>query len=192
MNTIFIIAATIALITSLMSITNRNAIHALLYLIISLLSISIIFYISGAPFIAALEVIVYAGAIMVLFIFVVMMLNIGLQEELEQRWLRPGMWILPSILAVILLIMLGYVFKKFHFNKTEAVIVSPKAVGTSLFTTYLIAVELAAILLLAGIIGAYHLGKQRKKVIHRFLGSTRGRHGPADIALEKRPDDIKK
>ncbi len=81
MNTIFIIAASIALISSLMSITNRNAIHALLYLILSLLSISIIFFISGAPFIAALEVIVYAGAIMVLFIFVVMILNIGLEEE---------------------------------------------------------------------------------------------------------------
>ncbi len=80
-----------------MSITNRNAIHALLYLILSLLSISIIFYISGAPFIAALEVIVYAGAIMVLFIFVVMILNIGLEEEIENKWLKPRMWILPVI-----------------------------------------------------------------------------------------------
>ncbi len=88
-----------------MAISNRNAIHALLYLIISLLSISVVFYILGAPLIAALEVIVYAGAIMVLFIFVVMMLNMGMEEETEKKWLTPRMWILPSVLAAVLLMI---------------------------------------------------------------------------------------
>jgi NADH-quinone oxidoreductase subunit J len=169
MNTIFIIAASIALVSSVMSITNRNAIHALLYLILSLLSISIIFYISGAPFIAALEVIVYAGAIMVLFIFVVMILNIGLEEEIENKWLKPRMWILPVIIACALLVLLVYALRELHSAETITVIITPKQVGVSLFTTYLIAVEIAAVLLMAGIIGAYHLGKQKKKVIHRFL-----------------------
>jgi NADH-quinone oxidoreductase subunit J len=169
MNTIFIIAATIALITSLMSITNRNAIHALLYLILSLLSISIIFYISGAPFIAALEVIVYAGAIMVLFIFVVMILNIGLEEEIENKWLKPRMWIFPVFLSLALLALLVYAMRQLHSVSTVAVVITPKQVGVSLFTTYLIAVEIAAVLLMAGIVGAYHLGRQKKKVIHRFL-----------------------
>ena len=169
MNTIFYIAAALAIVSSLLAMTNRNAIHALLYLIISLLSISIIFYITGAPFAAALEVIVYAGAIMVLFIFVVMMLNIGIEEEVEQKWLTPKMWILPSILAVILLIILIYVLKEFQFGKSNTATINPKQVGVSLFTTYIIAVEIAAILLLAGIVGAYHLGKQKKKVLHRFL-----------------------
>jgi len=169
MNTIFIIAASIALISSLMSITNRNAIHALLYLILSLLSISIIFYISGAPFIAALEVIVYAGAIMVLFIFVVMILNIGLAEEIENRWLTPGTWAVPVILACALLALLVYAMRQMQSVNTTAVVITPKQVGISLFTTYLIAVEIAAVLLMAGIIGAYHLGKKRKKVVHRFL-----------------------
>jgi NADH-quinone oxidoreductase subunit J len=169
MNTIFILAASVALISSLMSITNRNAIHALLYLILSLLSISIIFYISGAPFIAALEVIVYAGAIMVLFIFVVMILNIGLEEEIENKWLKPRMWVLPVILASALLAILVYAMRELHSADTVAGIITPKQVGVSLFTTYLIAVEIAAVLLMAGIIGAYHLGKQKKKVIHRFL-----------------------
>jgi NADH-quinone oxidoreductase subunit J len=169
MNTIFIIAATIALISSLMSITNRNAIHALLYLILSLLSISIIFYISGAPFIAALEVIVYAGAIMVLFIFVVMILNIGLAEERENKWLKPRMWVFPVLLAFALLALLVYAMRQLHSVNTAAVIITPKQVGVSLFTTYLIAVEISAVLLMAGIIGAYHLGKQKRKVIHRFL-----------------------
>jgi NADH-quinone oxidoreductase subunit J len=169
MNTIFLIAAAVAIIASLMAITNRNAIHALLYLIISLLSISVIFYISGAPFIAALEVIVYAGAIMVLFIFVVMMLNIGIEEELENKWLRSSMWIIPGILASILLIIFIYALKTSHAGQSIPVIIGPKQVGISMFTTYLIAVEIAAVLLLAGIVGAYHIGKQKKKVLHRFL-----------------------
>src|SRR5512133_753 len=105
MNVIFLIAGVIAVASSIMAISNRNAIHALLYLIISLLSVSVIFYILGAPLVAALEVIVYAGAIMVLFIFVVMMLNIGMEEESEKKWLHPGMWIIPSLLAAALFVI---------------------------------------------------------------------------------------
>ncbi len=147
------------------------------------LSISVVFYILGAPLIAALEVIVYAGAIMVLFIFVVMMLNIGMEEETEKKWLTPGMWIIPSVLAAILLVIFIYVLKVFQDYETGAETISPKQVGMSLFTTYLIAVELSAILLLAGIVGAYHLGKQKKKVIHRFL--VKNPVGKKDIGRNK-------
>jgi NADH-quinone oxidoreductase subunit J len=169
MNTIFYIAAATALLSSILAISNRNAIHALLYLIISLLSISVIFYILGAHLIAALEVIVYAGAIMVLFIFVVMMLNIGMEEETEKKWLTPGMWIVPAVLASILLVIFIYVFRAFEYKKAPTEIIGPKQVGVSLFTTYLLAVEIAGILLMAGIVGGYHLGRQKKKVIHRFM-----------------------
>jgi NADH-quinone oxidoreductase subunit J len=172
MNTIFYIAAAVALISTIMAITGRNAIHALLFLIVSLLSISVIFYILGAPFIAALEVIIYAGAIMVLFIFVIMMLNIGLEREMENKWLKPKMWILPSILALILLADFIYFLGEMKHEHINGVIINPKEVGISLFTTYLIGVEISAILLLAGIVGAYHLGKEKKKVLHRFLQKT--------------------
>src|SRR5512133_2247250 len=143
MNAIFYIAGFIAVLASILAISNRNAIHALLYLIISLLSISIIFYILGNPLIAALEVIVYAGAIMVLFIFVVMMLNIGMEEETEKKWMTPKMWIIPVILAAILLIVFFYVLRDFQDQKLTAEMISPKETGMSLFTTYLIAVEIA-------------------------------------------------
>jgi NADH-quinone oxidoreductase subunit J len=169
MNTIFYIAAFVALISTGLAITGRNAIHALLYLIVSLLSISVIFYILGAPFIAALEVIIYAGAIMVLFIFVIMMLNIGLEREMENKWLRPRMWILPSLLVLTLLLDFIYMLKTMQHREIVGQIILPKQVGISLFTTYLLGVEIAAMLLLAGIIGAYHLGRQKKKVVHRFL-----------------------
>jgi len=169
MNTIFYIAAAVALLSTLLAITRRNAIHALIYLIMSLLSISVIFYILGAPFIAALEVIIYAGAIVVLFIFVIMMRNIGLEDELEHRWLKPRMWIVPSILAAILLVEFIYAMKTLHYEKIESQVVLPRQVGLSLFSTYLLGVEIAGMLLLAAIIGTYHLGKQKKKVLHRFL-----------------------
>jgi NADH-quinone oxidoreductase subunit J len=169
MNIIFYIAAIVALIATILAITGRNAIHSLLFLILSLLSISIIFYILGAPFIAALEVIVYAGAIMVLFIFVIMMLNVGLEKQTEKKWLRPRMWILPSILALILLFDFIYMVHGSRTQSFNGLIILPKQVGISLFTTYLIGVEITAMLLLAGIVGAYHLGRQKKKVIHRFL-----------------------
>ena len=71
------ISGFVAIISTLMVITRTNAVHALLYLIVSLLSVALVFFLLGAPFVAALEVIIYAGAIMVLFIFVIMMLNVG-------------------------------------------------------------------------------------------------------------------
>ncbi len=83
--------------------------HALLYLIISLLAIAGVFFSLGAYFAGALEIIVYAGAIMVLFVFVVMMLNPGGTEiEQERKWLQPGIWIGPAILSAVLLVVIVY------------------------------------------------------------------------------------
>jgi NADH-quinone oxidoreductase subunit J len=169
MDVFFYIAAAVAIVSTVMAISGRNAIHSLLYLILSLLAISVIFYLLSAPFIAALEVIIYAGAIMVLFIFVTMMLNIGLEREAEKKWLRPGMWIIPSILAAVLLADLIFALKDIQTVTSEQGAILPKQVGISLFTTYLLGVEIAGILLMAGVIGAYHLGSQKKKVKHRFL-----------------------
>jgi NADH-quinone oxidoreductase subunit J len=169
MNTFFYMAASVAIISTVMAISGRNAIHSLLYLILSLLAVSVIFYLLDAPFIAALEVIIYAGAIMVLFIFVTMMLNIGLERNTEKRWLNPRMWIVPSVLASILLIDLILVLQTEKSVSVDIQVILPKQVGISLFTTYLLCVEIAAILLMAGVIGAFHLGSQKKKVTHRFL-----------------------
>ena len=86
----FYICGLIAILATLRVITHTNPVHALLYLIISLLAISGVFFSLGAYFAGALEIIVYAGAIMVLFVFVVMMLNLGGSEiEQERQWLKP-------------------------------------------------------------------------------------------------------
>jgi NADH-quinone oxidoreductase subunit J len=169
MNVFFYIAASVATVSTIMAISGRNAIHSLLYLILSLLAVSVVFYLLNAPFIAALEVIIYAGAIMVLFIFVTMMLNVGIERETEKKWLKPRMWILPSLLAAILLVNLILAVSSGKSIPADKEAIEPKQVGISLFSTYLLAVEIAGILLMAGVIGAYHLGSEKKKVIHRFL-----------------------
>ena len=167
MEFIFYFTSGIAILATLNVITNKNPIHALLYLIISILSIAIVFFTIGAPFAAILEVIVYAGAIMVLFVFVVMMLNLGKETELaERKILSPKMWLFPSILSALLLIQLFFAISQFHsgitIGHTEVEI---KSVAISLFGPYLIAVELAAILLLATLVTAFHLGRPAAKEI---------------------------
>lgn len=169
MEIMFYIAAIIAIFSTLMVITRLNAVHALLYLIVSLLSVAVIFFILGAPFIAALEVIIYAGAIMVLFIFVIMMLNLGnAAKQQESQWLKPSMWIGPSILAGIIFIEFVYIFSKSQSEAFTSSVIDAKQVAAALFGPYLIGVELAAMLLLAGIVGAYHLGRRKKASLHRF------------------------
>lgn len=154
----FDIAAIIAIVSTVLMITRLNAVHALLYLVVSLLAVAVIFFVLGAPFVAALEVIIYAGAIMVLFIFVMMMFNLGERaKRMEQSWLSPKGWVGPAILALILLIELGWSLQS---ADAPGVIhtTGPRAVAMALYGPYLLGVELVSMLLLAGIVGAYHLG----------------------------------
>ena len=109
MQAMFYLSAAVAILATLLMVTELHAIHALLYLVVSLLAVAVVFLALGAPFVAALEVIVYAGAIVVLFIFVVMMLNVGeAAVEQERRWLTPLMWVGPTVLLLILLAEVGY------------------------------------------------------------------------------------
>jgi NADH-quinone oxidoreductase subunit J len=163
MEAAFYITALIAVVSALLAISRVNAVHALLYLILSFLSLSLVFFILGAPFIAALEVIIYAGAIMVLFIFVVMLLNIGrAATEQERQWLDPAAWWGPALLGGILLFELITVIRRTSSPPMAGTEVDAKAVAVSLFGPYLLGVELAAMLLLAGMVGAYHLGRPEK------------------------------
>ena len=157
----FYLAAAIAVLSTIIAITRRHAVHALLYLIVSLLAVAIVFYVIGAPFLAALELIIYAGAIMVLFLFVVMMLNIGEHAtEVEVEWLTPGVWGWPSALATILIAELIYVSAAAAAPPRPMHVVSPKEIGIALFGPYAIGVELASLLLMSGLIGAYHIGRR--------------------------------
>jgi NADH-quinone oxidoreductase subunit J len=157
---VFYISAAVALACTAMVITRANAVHALLYLVVSLFALAIDFYVLGAPFVAALEVIIYAGAIIVLFVFVVMLLSFGPAEiERERTWLRAGAWIGPALLAAVLLAELVFIIVAGGAAPASGA-VDPKQVGEALFGPYLLGVELASFLLLAGLVGAYHLGRR--------------------------------
>lgn len=159
MEAAFYIAGAVAVIATVLMLTSLNVVHALLYLIVSLLAVAVVFYVIGAPFVAALEVIIYAGAIMVLFVFVVMMLNLGEHAvSMERAWLTPGIWIGPTVLAGLLLVEVAYLVARGGGAYMGAGMVDPKQVGIVLFGPYVIGVELASMLLLAGLVGAYHLG----------------------------------
>jgi NADH-quinone oxidoreductase subunit J len=161
MEVVFYIAAIVAIASTILAITRLNAVHALLYLIVSLLSVAVVFFVIGAPFIAALEVIIYAGAIMVLFVFVIMMLNLGKKAtETERQWQRGGLWIGPSILALILIAEVAYLVAGPGTAVYGTAAMEPKQVGIVLFGPYLIGVELASMLLLGALVGAYHLGRR--------------------------------
>jgi NADH-quinone oxidoreductase subunit J len=160
----FYLASAIAIIASVRVVTNTNPMHALLYLVVSLLAVAMIFFSLGAPFAAALEVIVYAGAIMVLFVFVVMMLNLGsVVVAQEQAWITPRIWIGPAILSLVLLAELcrSIGFETNHPLNTTTI--SAKEVGINLFGPYVLAVELASMLLLSAMVSAWHLGRDIEK-----------------------------
>jgi len=157
----FYIPAAVALLATVMVVTRANAVHALLYLVVSLMAVAIIFFAVGAPFAAALEVIVYAGAIMVLFIFTVMLLNRGEPEiDRERRWIREAGWLGPVVLAAILVVEFSVLLADAGGLGETGGAVGPKALGRDLFGPYILGVVLASFLLTAGLIGAFHLGRR--------------------------------
>lgn len=186
---LFYIASTVALVSTLMVITRLNAIHALLYLIVSLLSVATIFFVLGAEFAAALQVIVYAGAVMVLMVFVIMMLNQGdISVEQESEWFSGKMWRAPSVLIAVLLAELLYVV--LHpsniYQGLQTTSLTSKDVAVSMFGPYVLIVELASLLLLAGLVGAFHLSKLRdeqksgSKTRHHSDTNTEDQNAPSN------------
>jgi NADH-quinone oxidoreductase subunit J len=157
----FYIASIIALAATVRVVTGAHAVHSLLYLVVSLLASAVVFLTLGAAFAAALEVIVYAGAIMVLFVFVMMMLSSGPRSmQREKRWLAPQAWLGPAVLAAILLAELTWLLLRENGGISPVNPVAPGDVGRSLFGPYVLGVEMASVLLLAGLIGANHLGRR--------------------------------
>ena len=160
----FFILATIAVLSALAMIASQNAIHAALFLVINFGTIATFYLVLNAPFLAMVQVAVYAGAIMVLFLFVIMLLGaerLGDKSKLE--WQRP----LALILSLVLIIEGAYLlFERMGDQPelTEALAnSSPQAVGELLFDSYLLPFELTSVLLLVAMIGAIVLTLDKKE-----------------------------
>lgn len=160
--TIFYILATVMVIATVLAITEKHPVHAILYLVTSLFSMAVLFYLLMAPLVAAFEVILYAGAIMVLFLFVIMMLDLGHPEKgMSPRWRE---WLPALILTGISIGSLGAVIVSRHTAAPALSVqaLSIKAVTMRLFQEYGLAVELISLQLLFALVGALYLGRQRE------------------------------
>lgn len=157
-------AAVIAAVSSLMVVTRRNAMHALLYLVVMMLALGLIFFTLGAPFAAAFQVIIYAGAIMVLFVFAVMIINPSPEiEAREGQLLGASVWALPLLITAVLFALTAYALASATVAAVGPGYVGPKQVGLAIFRVYLLGVELASLLLVAALVAAFHLAPPARR-----------------------------
>lgn len=162
MNPLLAGAALVAVASTLAVVLQRKAIHALLYLVVSFFALAVAMLALGAAFAAALEVVVYAGAILVLFVFVVMMIG-SAGSAPGSRGPGAKAWVGPSILALVLLAELAYAALADPDLLAAAggpAATSPKDVGRALFGPYAIGAEIAAFLLLSALVGAYRIARR--------------------------------
>jgi NADH-quinone oxidoreductase subunit J len=160
---IFYVLGAIMVISTVLAITRRVLVHAVVYLIISFFATGLLFYLLGAPFLAALEVIIYAGAIMVLFLFIIMTLGVEPQERTTRQILRQ--WYPAVILCVISFFVAGILIFEVPGSRVNlhTGMVTPTAFGHFVFMNYWFPVEIASFLLLIGLVGALYLGRQESK-----------------------------
>jgi NADH-quinone oxidoreductase subunit J len=180
--TTFLALGTIAVLSALFCILQRNALAAAIWLVVTMLSLAGMFLILGAPFIAAIQVLVYTGAIMVLFIFVIMLLNLGhTVSDIRGPVAKAVALVLTVGLATFLLRLSGYDPARLALELTGTTDLSPAAVFAGaegarqaaesqgvvaavagpLFSTYLVPFEVTSLLLLAAIVGAVVLAKRK-------------------------------
>lgn len=159
---LFYVLSILILVTTGLAITRRNMVHAVIYLVFSFFGSAMLFYLMGAPFLAALEVIVYAGAIMILFLFIIMMMR---EESPEARLFVFRQW-LPFAGIGLLYLVLGFLVIAGSDPAAQAPMklaaATPAAFGKYLFQQHWLTIEIASLLLLAALIGALHLGREGK------------------------------
>jgi NADH-quinone oxidoreductase subunit J len=163
---LFLVLALVAIISALGMLINRNAIYSALFLVLNFATVAVFFLLLNAPFIAVAQVSVYAGAIMVLFLFVIMLLGAERAGQTQSiPWQRP----LAITLALVLLLEAGFIL--YSQRGVEPLVTgnlpvdfgSPAQVGTVLFSDYLLPFEVTSVLLLVAMLGAIVLTKNEKK-----------------------------
>jgi NADH-quinone oxidoreductase subunit J len=163
---LFFITAAIALIGAIAMLIARNAVHSALFLLLNFAAIAVLFLLLQAPFLFTIQLTVYAGAIMVLFLFVVMLLGAEKVEDTPDRigWQRP----LALVLGLGLLVVSGVVaLRNAALIPPDAVAAAdfgdPVAIGELLFTSYLLPFEITGFILLVAVIGVVVLNQRGRK-----------------------------
>ena len=157
---LFIVFGAIAVGGAIMVVTRRHPMASALSLILTLFAVAGLFVLRQAHFLAAVQVIVYAGAVVVLFVFVIMLINVPEDKLPVER--VTGMRFLGIVVAGLLILESALVVRRSGMAGTPAADSgSVEAVGRALFTDYLLAFELTSVLLLAAVIGAIALAKKK-------------------------------
>lgn len=159
---LFYIVAGIIVASTAIAVTRQNLVHAVIYAMFSFFGTALLFYLLGAPLLAALEVIIYAGAIMVLFLFVVMMIRVESPGEV----MFPLTQWLPALLFGLLYIVVGFLMVLWTPGteiSLRMLMATPRDLALFVFQKHWLSVEIASLLLLAAIIGALQLGMKKQK-----------------------------
>ena len=162
---LFFVLAVVAVAAALSMLLSSNAVYSALFLILNFATIAVFYLLLGAPFIAMVQVTVYAGAIMVLFLFVIMLLGAEqLSAERTRGWQRP----LAFLLTVILLAESAFLVFDRGVGLAEIApaasdYASPQAIGELLFSKYLLPFEITSVLLLVAMVGVIVLTKKQKE-----------------------------
>ncbi|HPG11911.1 MAG TPA: NADH-quinone oxidoreductase subunit J [Chitinophagaceae bacterium] len=152
----------VAIFSALMMITSKNPVYSVLWLIVTFFSISGHYILLNAQFLAIVNIIVYAGAIMVLFLFVIMLMNLNKETEPQKnRWIK----MIGAIAGGCLLLVMVAALKDVGLQKQEAMINGGdigliKNLGKELFSTYVVPFEISSILFLSAMVGAVVIGKK--------------------------------
>ncbi len=158
-NILFYAIAALIVVSTGLAVTRRNLVHAVIYLIMSFFGSAFVFYLFGAPFLAALMVIVYAGAIMILFLFIIMMLRVETPEE----QLFPARQTWPAVAVAAGYLVVGALLAA-HDPSAGAVLspaqTEPAVFGAYVFRKTWLAIEVTSLLLLVALIGALFIGKR--------------------------------
>ncbi len=160
---IFYVVGAVMVFSTVLAITRRFLVHAVVYLMISFIATGLMFYLLGAPFLAVLEVIIYAGAIMVLFLFIVMTVQVEPAEQGRRERLRQ--WLPAILLSVISFLIAGILIVEVPGSRVglSPATATPAAFGHYVFENYWFPVEIASFLLLIGLVGALYLGRPVRK-----------------------------
>jgi NADH-quinone oxidoreductase subunit J len=162
---LFYAMAAIALGSGILMILARSAVHSALWLVLNFFALSVLYVVLEAHFLAAVQVIVYAGAIMVLFLFVIMLLGVDRREPLEEtiRFQRPIATVLAIGFVVVAVFTINSTIGGTAFRGLSSVnrAGNVQAVGRTLFTRYVFPFEVASVLLIVAAIGAMVLGRRR-------------------------------
>lgn len=157
---LFILFGAIAVCGAIMVVTRKHPMASALYLILTLFAVAALFVLRQAHFLAAIQVIVYAGAVVVLFVFVIMLINVPEDRLPVER--ATTMRVLGVLAAGIFILESAVLARRYWMPKGPAAEVGTvEAVGRALFTDYLLAFEITSVLLLAAVIGAIALAKRK-------------------------------